>query len=706
MLSKHVQRSINLLARYSRSPIRNISISNGSYISSNTILNSSKSSSLTSRSQNGQPPKRWFTNFSERRLERLEASANSDPQNAIKQSEFYRELNKVDPLAVTQRYESEQFASNEACMKEYISALSRADKLDKIMPTISNVLSGAMKQSPKGFGNYSSKALSSSANASSAASSNMTNTSSNATVLASQGTGGAFLGAEAGRGTNTEPVHVIMHEPGIKSQLWKTFRTLAMAFLLITGFSALIEDRGLPKGVKEGMGIHNEIDPNQSETFRFSDVQGADEAKAELVEIVEFLKDPVKFTRLGGKLPKGVLLVGPPGTGKTLLARAIAGEAGVPFFYCSGSEFDEMFVGVGARRVRELFNNAKKKAPCIIFIDEIDAIGGSRNPKDQQYVRMTLNQLLVELDGFNQNEGIIVVGATNFPESLDKALVRPGRFDRHVVVPMPDVRGRQQILQHHSKNIPLGGDVDLAVVARGTPGLSGADLANLINQAALKASIEGKKEVNMTDLEYAKDKILMGAERKSAVIDEENRKIVAFHEGGHALVAMYTPGAMPVHKATIMPRGQALGMVAQLPEKDELSWTKKQLFARLDVAMGGRVAEELIFGQDNVTSGASSDIEGATRVAQAIVMRFGMSEKVGPVLHREEDLPKLSPETRQLIESEVKVILEAAKKRAETLLTQHNAELHLLAKALLEHETLTKEEIETVLQGKALLKKI
>ncbi|KAF6002201.1 ATP-dependent zinc metalloprotease FTSH 5, mitochondrial [Cyanidiococcus yangmingshanensis] len=469
----------------------------------------------------------------------------------------------------------------------------------------------------------------------------------------------------------------------------------------MSGIGAVMEERGLARGIS----MQQEVLPEEGNKNlrRFSDVKGCDEAKDELIEIVEYLKAPQKFTRLGGKLPKGVLLVGPPGTGKTLLARAIAGEAGVPFFYASGSEFEEMFVGVGARRVRELFNAAKKRAPCIVFIDEIDAIGGKRNPKDQMYMKMTLNQLLVELDGFSSAEGIIVIGATNFPESLDKALIRPGRFDRHVIVPNPDVRGREEILSLHTEKIPLADDVNLEILARSTPGFSGAELANLVNMAALKAAREGASIVTMENFEFAKDKIIMGAERRSAVISEDNRRLTAYHESGHALVALFTEGAFPVHKATIVPRGIALGMVAQLPDKDMTSMSRKQMLAKLDVCMGGRAAEELIFGSENVTNGAESDFQQATELAEAMVTRFGMSQEVGHMVY--DTQRDVCGDMLHVVEKEVKQFLDESYQRAKQVLLTHEKELHRLAAALLERETLSGEEVARIVKGDRLVDK-
>lgn len=450
----------------------------------------------------------------------------------------------------------------------------------------------------------------------------------------------------------------------------------------------------------------------------FADVAGIDEAKIELEEVVEFLKDPQKFQRLGGKIPKGALLVGPPGTGKTLTARAVAGEAEVPFFTISGSDFVEMFVGVGASRVRDMFEQAKKNAPCIIFIDEIDAVGrhrgaglGGGNDEREQ----TLNQLLVEMDGFEANEGVILIAATNRPDVLDPALLRPGRFDRQVVVPLPDISGREKILKVHMKKVPLGDSVDAKVLARGTPGFSGADIANLVNEAALLAARKNKRTVGMDDFEGAKDKIMMGAERKSMVMTEDEKKLTAYHEAGHAIVALHEPESDPIHKATIIPRGRALGLVMRLPEGDRISMSKAKLKADLSVAMGGRIAEEMIFGDEAVTTGASSDISMATNIARRMVTEWGMSDKLGPLRytsdqeevflgHSVSQSKNMSDDTAALVDSETRMIVENAYARATEILTTHLEQLHTLAKALLEYELLSGDEIKDLLAGKAIIR--
>ena len=445
----------------------------------------------------------------------------------------------------------------------------------------------------------------------------------------------------------------------------------------------------------------------------FEDVAGVDEAKDDLKEIVDFLRDPQKFQRLGGRIPKGVLLVGPPGTGKTLLARAIAGEANVPFFTMSGSDFVEMFVGVGASRVRDMFEQAKKNSPCIVFIDEIDAVGrhrgaglGGGNDEREQ----TLNQLLVEMDGFEANESVILIAATNRPDVLDPALLRPGRFDRHVVVPNPDLAGREKILRVHLRKVPLAPDVDPRTIARGTPGFSGADLANLVNEGALLAARRGKRVVNMSELEDAKDKVMMGAERRSMAMSDEEKKLTAYHEAGHALVAITVEGSDPIHKATIIPRGRALGMVMRLPERDALSLTRQKMLADLAVAFGGRLAEEIVFGHEKVTTGAQSDIEQATRMARAMVTRFGMSDSLGPIAYAENQeevflghsvsrTQNISEATAQKIDDEIHRIIDESYQRAKDILVSRQSDLNVLARGLLEYETLTGDEIIALLKG-------
>jgi cell division protease FtsH len=488
-----------------------------------------------------------------------------------------------------------------------------------------------------------------------------------------------------------------------------------LPILLLIGFYIFFM-RQMQGGARGAMGFGKSkarLLTENKNRVTFDDVAGIDEAKEELQEVVEFLKDPTKFQRLGGKIPKGALLVGPPGTGKTLTARAVAGEAGVPFFSISGSDFVEMFVGVGASRVRDMFEQAKKNAPCIIFIDEIDAVGrhrgaglGGGNDEREQ----TLNQLLVEMDGFEANEGIILIAATNRPDVLDPALLRPGRFDRQVVVPNPDVNGREKILRVHMRNIPLAADVDVRVIARGTPGFSGADLANLCNEAALTAARRNRRMVTQSDFEEAKDKVMMGSERRSMVMTEEEKRMTAYHEGGHALVALTVPATDPVHKATIIPRGRALGMVMQLPERDKLSMSYEQMTSRLAILFGGRVAEEIIFGKEKVTSGASSDISQATKLARAMVTKWGFSEKLGTVEYGENQEEvflghsvarnqNVSEETAKIIDEEVRRLVESGHEEARRILTERLDDLHKLAAMLLEYETLSGDEIINALKG-------
>jgi len=487
-----------------------------------------------------------------------------------------------------------------------------------------------------------------------------------------------------------------------------------LPFLLILGI-AFFALRQVQKGGGSGaMGFGKskaKLLTEKQGRVTFDDVAGIDEAREELQEIVEFLRDPQRFSKLGGQIPKGALLVGSPGTGKTLLARAIAGEARVPFFTISGSDFVEMFVGVGASRVRDMFEQAKKNAPCIVFIDEIDAVGRHRghglgNSNDER--EQTLNQLLVEMDGFEANEGIIIIAATNRPDVLDPALLRPGRFDRQVVVPVPDIDGREKILAVHMKKVPLAPDVNPRTIARGTPGFSGADLANLVNEAALLAARRNKRLVAMKEFEDAKDKVMMGAERKSMVMTEDEKKMTAYHEAGHAIIAVHEPASDPIHKATIIPRGRALGMVMRLPERDNYSYHRDKMHANLAVSMGGRVAEEIIFGHDKVSSGASSDIQYATDLARNMVTKWGMSDKLGPLQYEASQEGYLgmgqtqrtmaSDDTNRLIDAEIRGLVDGAHGKARQILTDNEDQLHLLAQAMLEYETLTGEEIKALLE--------
>ena len=475
--------------------------------------------------------------------------------------------------------------------------------------------------------------------------------------------------------------------------------------------------KGIQGGGGKAMGFGKSkaaLIQDKEKKITFADVAGIDEAKDDLSEIVGFLKNPMKFKKLGCRIPKGCLLIGSPGTGKTLLARAVAGEAGVPFFTISGSDFVEMFVGVGASRVRDMFVKAKKCSPCIVFIDEIDAVGrhrgagyGGGNDEREQ----TLNQLLVEMDGFVDNQGVIVIAATNRPDVLDLALLRPGRFDRQISVPIPDIKGRIQILEVHIKNIPIAQNINIPLIARGTPGFSGADLANLVNEAALTAAQRNRDVVTMEELEYAKDKVMMGTERKSMIMSEEEKKITAYHESGHALVGLHMPSSDPIHKATIIPRGRALGMVIQLPEVDRISYSKERLETKLTILMGGRVAEEIVFGKEKITTGASNDIKVATGMARNMVTKWGLSEKIGPIMigdnndfsgigHEIKEYSDVSDKLAESVDKEINILIKNSYKHAKKIIIKHRKKLEMIAKALMEHETLTGSEINHLVSEK------
>ncbi|KAL5718974.1 ATP-dependent zinc metalloprotease FTSH 11 [Ranunculus cassubicifolius] len=618
----------------------------------------------------------WWPFFrQEKRLERLIAEADANPNNAVIQSALLAELNKQSPESVIRRFEQRDHAVDSKGVAEYIRALVVTNAIEEYLP---DERTGKLSNLPLLLQELKQRA--------------------------SENNEEPFLNPGI---SEKQPLHVVMVDPKASSRSTRFAQELisTVLFTVVVGLMFL-GSLALQKyvGSLGGMGpssvgssssyapkeLNKEVTPEKN-VKTFKDVKGCDDAKQELEEVVEYLRNPTKFTRLGGKLPKGILLTGSPGTGKTLLAKAIAGEAGVPFFYRAGSEFEEMFVGVGARRVRSLFQAAKKKAPCIIFIDEIDAIGSTRK-QWEGHTKKTLHQLLVEMDGFEQNEGIILMAATNLPDILDPALTRPGRFDRHIVVPNPDVRGRQEILELYLQDKPLSDDVDVKAIARGTPGYNGADLANLVNIAAIKAAVEGVDKINAAQLEFAKDRIIMGSERKSMFLSEESKKLTAYHESGHAIVAYNTDGAHPIHKATIMPRGSALGMVTQLPSNDETSISRKQLLARLDVCMGGRVAEELIFGHDHVTTGASSDLHQATELAQYMVSSCGMSDAIGPIFIKE----RAGTEMQSRVDAEVVRLLKEAYDRVKALLKKHEKALHALANALLEHETLDASDIKRI----------
>ncbi|UNI20276.1 i-AAA protease yme1 [Purpureocillium takamizusanense] len=621
-------------------------------------------------------PHRGFgtsSGISRNQLATVEESANRNPGNANVQNAFYQLLLRANmPGILVERYQSGRFATNAATEEAYKKAIAALN-------AGTNATAGSVGTASYARGPWSGQDQ----------------------VFAGSAAGGS--GAANSMGAKGEPIHVVVQE-STRSLIFRWVKFFAtfvvVTYLCFAAVTILIETLS---SFRRGPGAKNESEVKaEKQTTRFSDVHGCDEAKDELQEVVEFLRNPEKFSDLGAKLPKGVLLVGPPGTGKTLLARAVAGEAGVPFFYMSGSEFDEIFVGVGAKRVRELFAAAKAKSPAIIFIDELDAIGGKRNPRDQAHAKQTLNQLLTELDGFDQDTKIIIMGATNLPKLLDKALTRPGRFDRHINVDLPDVRGRLAILKHHAKKIKCAPDVDLEAVAARSPGRSGAELENMLNLAALRASRARATMVSKQDMEWAYDRVTMGAERKSMVVTEKEKEMTAYHEAGHALVQLFDKDSSSrLYKVTILPKGPTLGHTAQVPQMDKYSHTAAEYMANIRVLLGGKMAEEMRYGDDKVTSGVSSDLERATDLSFMMVTLFGMSDVLGPVEYGRR-YENLSSETRSVIEGEVQKAMKKSYEDVRKLLTEKRKELDLLAKALIEYETLDKAEVEMVIRGEKL----
>jgi ATP-dependent metalloprotease len=613
-----------------------------------------------------------FGGPSHEQLARLEEAANNNPNSATSQASFYSAVMRANmPQIVIDRYNTGQFATNGVSDRLYRQALEKTGQ----SAAVGNTQGGNNGLTPQQIQAVSQA------------------------VGANMGAG-QIGKARGGVGVKSDPVYVVVEE-SLWNVIFKWIRWAAgfalaayVSLILITLF---VETTGVLK--KVGSGTSAEVRPEHQNT-RFSDVHGCDEAKEELLDVVDFLKHPERYNKLGGRLPKGVLLIGPPGTGKTLLARAVAGEAGVPFFYMSGSEFDEVYVGVGAKRVRELFTTARAKAPAIVFIDELDAIGGKRKSRDANYHRQTLNQLLNDLDGFDQSTGVIFIAATNHPELLDSALLRPGRFDRHVQVELPDVGGRLAILKYHTKKIRLSPEIDLSSIARGTPGFSGAELENLANSAAIRASKLQAKFVSLNDLEWAKDKITMGSEKKTRAVPLQDKIHTAYHEGGHALVGLFTKGYSDVHKATILPRGHAAGITFFLPQ-EEHHHTRKQYIRQLQVCMGGKMAEEIIFGADNVADGASGDIQQATQLAYSMVTACGFSDTLGNVDFKS-NYEMVSPDTKRLIDNEVRRLIDEARNSAKELLNSKREELDRLAEALVQYETLDKAEILKVIKGESL----
>ncbi|KAH8769877.1 putative ATP-dependent peptidase [Diaporthe sp. PMI_573] len=624
--------------------------------------------------------RRGFSNggISRNMLANLEAAANRNPASPTAQNAFYQVLLKANmPGIIVERYQSGRYARNQAVEDVYAKALSmiNGNKVAEV---------GAVDGQASALNQSQLQAI--------------------GQAVAASAKGGNIAVSTQGSGGKQGPIHVVVDE-SLGSTIFKWVRFF-MIFGFVCYFSLVVVTmivESFNSFKRTGTARADAEVKAESQKARFADVHGCDEAKEELQEVVEFLKNPDKFSTLGGKLPKGVLLVGPPGTGKTLLARAVAGEAGVPFFYMSGSEFDEVYVGVGAKRVRDLFNAARSKSPAIIFIDELDAIGGKRNTRDSTYVKQTLNQLLTELDGFDQSSQVIIIAATNFPKLLDKALTRPGRFDRHVSVDLPDVRGRLSILQHHAKKVKLAEKINLQELAQGTSGLSGAELENIVNSAAIHASKNKSPFISMKDLIWAKDKVVMGAEKRSMVISEKEKLMTAYHEAGHALAALYT-AAQPIalYKVTILPRGGTLGHTAFLPEMDKHSWTTSDYHARIDCAMGGKVAEEIVYGNDLVTSGVSGDLNNATDLAFQMVAYFGMGGGGLAPMDFGSRYNNLSPATREQVEREVQKMLTESYGRTREMLIAKRKELDRLAEALVDYETLDKAEVLKVIKGESL----
>ncbi|TWU74109.1 hypothetical protein ED733_005057 [Metarhizium rileyi] len=612
--------------------------------------------------------------ISRNQLATVEESANRNAGNANMQNAFYQLLLRANmPGILVERYQSGRFATNAATEDAYKKALAALN-------AGTNATAGPSASSGYARGHWT--------------------TQEHAIANAAIAGGSYGSGAKGGKG---EPIHVVVQE-STRSLIFRWVKFFAtfvvVTYLCFAAVTILIETLST---FRRGPGAKTDSEVKaEKQTTRFSDVHGCDEAKEELQEVVEFLKNPENFSDLGAKLPKGVLLVGPPGTGKTLLARAVAGEAGVPFFYMSGSEFDEIFVGVGAKRVRELFAAAKAKSPAIIFIDELDAIGGKRNPRDQAHAKQTLNQLLTELDGFDQDTKIIIMGATNLPNLLDKALTRPGRFDRHINVDLPDVRGRLAILKHHAKKIKAAPDVDLDAVAARSPGRSGAELENMLNLAALRASRARATVVSKEDLDWAFDRVTMGAERKSMVVTEKEKEMTAYHEAGHALVQLFEKDSSSrLYKVTILPKGPSLGHTAHVPQMDKYSYTAAEYMSNIRVLLGGKMAEEMRYGDDKVTSGVSNDLEKATDLSFMMITNFGMSNALGPVEYSRR-YENLSSQTRAMIEGEVQKTLKKSYEDVRKLLTEKRKELDLLAQALVQYETLDKNEVELVIRGEKL----